>query len=322
MSINPGKLTMSQRLARDYWRAFKADGGVFVSASFPVGSGTHQNGVAAELPICSGIQLAAIREAPELKLNLLRNRRSWASDDDDDDDRDRDESIRDDDDKDDDADDEDQVVIRGTPIPYNQVVIQDETPTIFKPGAFQKHLATKPDIAVVAHFDLAAILGRTKSGTAVFSEDALGLQFSCLPPNTTWGNDLLTSIYRKDTLGASAAVVPTKQRWEMIAGDRVRIVEAARLVVASVVAFADSDSIRVSQQSDLDDDDDLAAAAHPPFNASDRSLLHDMGIESAALEAPGLPHGLIVRATGRSRRAALRLESERRRSLNAEGLRD
>jgi HK97 family phage prohead protease len=330
-SFAPGRPTMAERLARQFWKNVRSDGGFIVSsAALPAAAGTRQkDGASAELPIFSGIQLAAIREVPQLKLALLRNRQSWAERDDDNQDDDDD----DDPDKDSDDDDDDEVVIRGTPIPFDQILIQDGIPTLVQRGAFQKHLATKPDIRIVAHFNLGEILGRTKSGTATVNEDGRGLQFACLPPATSLANDLLISIQRKDVLGAAAAIVPTQQRWEMLAGDRVRIVEQARLIVASVVSFAEVDSIRITKQqshksNDLDwpdndddqddDDDEQAAATHPPFDDDDRSLLRDMGIEASS--TPSRP-GLIVRATARSHRAALALEDARRRSLNAEGLR-
>lgn len=47
------------------------------------------------------------------------------------------------------------------------------------------------------------LLGRTKSGTLVLSEDDTGLRFELTPPNTQLGNDVLELVERGDISGMS-----------------------------------------------------------------------------------------------------------------------
>ncbi|STT63898.1 phage prohead protease, HK97 family [Klebsiella pneumoniae] len=57
------------------------------------------------------------------------------------------------------------------------------------------------------------LLGRTKSGTLVLSEDDTGLRFELTPPNTQLGNDVLALVERGDLSGMSFGFRALKESW-------------------------------------------------------------------------------------------------------------
>jgi HK97 family phage prohead protease len=80
------------------------------------------------------------------------------------------------------------------------------------------------------------ILGRKSSGTVKIYEDERGLAVECEIPETTYGNDLLVSIRRKDIKFMSFAFLPTTEEWDMSVTPHKRTVKAARLFdVAAVI---------------------------------------------------------------------------------------
>src|ERR1035438_3423913 len=65
---------------------------------------------------------------------------------------------------------------------------------VVKPGAFARCLAEGADIRCLWQHDLGQILGRTKSKTVTYREDAKGLWFRCTMPDTQLGRDLYALI--------------------------------------------------------------------------------------------------------------------------------
>jgi len=70
------------------------------------------------------------------------------------------------------------------------------------PGAFTESLA-QDDIRVAFNHSANAILGRTSAKTATVEEDAKGLKYTAIPPDTMAGRDTVTSIKRGDVTGSS-----------------------------------------------------------------------------------------------------------------------
>lgn len=60
------------------------------------------------------------------------------------------------------------------------------------------------------------LLGRTKSGTLVLSEDDTGLRFELTPPNTQLGNDVLELVERGDISGMSFGFRALKESWILL----------------------------------------------------------------------------------------------------------
>ncbi len=82
-------------------------------------------------------------------------------------------------------------------------VIWDEFREQFAPGAFKDSPASGSDVRALYEHNYTQLLGRTKSGTLVLSEDDTGLRFELTPPNTQLGNDVLELVERGDISGMS-----------------------------------------------------------------------------------------------------------------------
>lgn len=87
---------------------------------------------------------------------------------------------------------------------------------IIEPQAFDDVLNAGLDAVVSVDHDFTRILGKTKSGTAVFSTDEKGLRYDVLVPNTTLGNDTCEMVERGDFNESSFifTVDANGQRWE------------------------------------------------------------------------------------------------------------
>lgn len=93
---------------------------------------------------------------------------------------------------------------------------------IVKPGAFTRTLKSERDpLALVQHMPQ-LVLGRRSAGTLKLAEDARGLAFEIVVPDTTAARDLLVSVERGDVKGASFAFSTPAggDRWE-VRGDTV-----------------------------------------------------------------------------------------------------
>jgi len=73
------------------------------------------------------------------------------------------------------------------------------------PGAFDRILATKPDVVALFNHNPDQVLGRTTSGTLRLNADKVGLAFELDLPNTTIGRDVYESVKRGDLNGCSFA---------------------------------------------------------------------------------------------------------------------
>lgn len=73
-------------------------------------------------------------------------------------------------------------------------IIWDEFREQFTPGAFADYLAAGNDVRCLYEHDYTQLLGRTKSGSLVLTEDNTGLRFELTPPNTQLGKDVLTLV--------------------------------------------------------------------------------------------------------------------------------
>jgi len=72
-------------------------------------------------------------------------------------------------------------------------------------GAFDRVLATKPDVVALFNHNPDQVLGRTTSGTLRLNADKVGLAFELDLPNTTIGRDVYESVKRNDLNGCSFA---------------------------------------------------------------------------------------------------------------------
>ncbi len=105
------------------------------------------------------------------------------------------------------------------------------------PGAFADTIQ-KDDIRALWNHDKNYVLGRTKSGTLRLEEDERGLKIEIDPPDTTWANDLMASIDRKDVNQMSFGFHAIRDTWDD--QDKkmpVRTLEEVKLIDISPVTF-------------------------------------------------------------------------------------
>ena len=105
-------------------------------------------------------------------------------------------------------------------------------------GAFAQSLKDNPDVIIAYQHDLSQPLGRVSSGTARVWEDAQGLQYSCVLPDTTYAQNLISLIERGDISQNSFgfSVAQGGDEWSVQAdGSTLRTVNQATLWECSVV---------------------------------------------------------------------------------------
>lgn len=109
---------------------------------------------------------------------------------------------------------------------------------IIRSGAFASTIA-QHDIAALFNHDENLLLGRTKSGTLVLTEDRHGLKMDITPPATSLGRDLVEMVKRGDISGASFGFQPIRQKWQRSTDDEPALRELleVRLFDVSPVVF-------------------------------------------------------------------------------------
>jgi hypothetical protein len=83
---------------------------------------------------------------------------------------------------------------------------------VIRKGAFKKTLR-EGDIRALWNHDPNFVLGRKSARTLRLEEDAKGLLSRISPPDTTWANDLMTSIDRGDVSQMSFGFRAVKDHW-------------------------------------------------------------------------------------------------------------
>lgn len=116
---------------------------------------------------------------------------------------------------------------------------------VIRPGAFAKSLATGSSIRALYHHDAHALLGTTRGGTLQLREDAHGLAFELVLPDTTHGRDLAVLVDRGDVAGCSFGfkVPDGGDRWEQRGTVIVRElleVELHEVTLTADPAYADT----------------------------------------------------------------------------------
>lgn len=104
------------------------------------------------------------------------------------------------------------------------------------PGAFSNVL--NDDVRALINHDANLVLGRTRSGTLVLTEDEVGLRIKITLPNTQYARDLVEAMQRGDVDQMSFGFAVETDRWYEQDGQMKReIVKVARLYDVSVVTF-------------------------------------------------------------------------------------
>jgi HK97 family phage prohead protease len=110
---------------------------------------------------------------------------------------------------------------------------------IIRPGAFDRCLASGPDVRALVDHDSSKILGRTKSGTCKLVSDARGLKYTITLPDTQTARDLKASMARGDIDGSSFAfaVVKNGDMWRKEGTETIRELHDADIFDVSVVTY-------------------------------------------------------------------------------------
>lgn len=117
------------------------------------------------------------------------------------------------------------------------------------PGAFSRSLREQPDVyCLYAHS--AQVLGRTKAGTLTLSQDARGLRFEAVLPDTSAARDVAASIERGDVDGCSFGFFTRADAWEETTdGALLRTLEDVDLLEISITPMPAYPATTVSLRS-------------------------------------------------------------------------
>jgi HK97 family phage prohead protease len=105
--------------------------------------------------------------------------------------------------------------------------------------AFDKHLATKPDVRCLFNHSEDNVLGRTTNGSLVLRTDNVGLWYDCDPAPTQLADDVLALIGRGDITQSSYGFICIRDQWSVdnTTGKPLRTVLEAELFDVSPVTF-------------------------------------------------------------------------------------
>ena len=106
------------------------------------------------------------------------------------------------------------------------------------PGAFANSIQAD-DVRALINHDPNRLLGRTKAGTLMLSEDAYGLRYEIISPDTTYARDLEVSLKRQDISQSSFgfSIVKHRESRDEKTGDMTVILQEVRLFDVSPVTF-------------------------------------------------------------------------------------
>ena len=107
-----------------------------------------------------------------------------------------------------------------------------------RPGAFRASLKARNDIKMLWNHDSGAVLGSTRAGTLVLTEDDRGLRVSATLPNTSYGRDASELVRRGDVTAFSFGFSMPARGGDEWSGDGTeRVLKSVRLHEVSLVAF-------------------------------------------------------------------------------------
>lgn len=121
----------------------------------------------------------------------------------------------------------------------NKTSIGDWFDEVISPGAFSRSLSENGDIRALFNHNWDNVLGRTKAGTLVLSEDERGLRFDIELPNTQLGRDLAESMQRGDINQCSFGfdTYEGKEVWDYSVEPALRTLEEINLYEISIVSL-------------------------------------------------------------------------------------
>lgn len=106
-----------------------------------------------------------------------------------------------------------------------------------KPGAFDRCLATNPDVVCSVDHDLHKIVGRKASGTLKIEPREDGIWIEVSDPRTSYSDDLVKLVKRGDVRGMSFMFDVRRDKWHQQDGINSRDVLDADIYEVSFVVF-------------------------------------------------------------------------------------
>lgn len=109
-------------------------------------------------------------------------------------------------------------------------------------GAFAEAIQND-DVRALFNHDMNYVLARNKAGTLQLEEDAHGLHFDLVAPDTSWARDLYESVKRGDISQCSFAFAVQNEEWDE--EHKIRKIKKCRLFDVSIVtypAYEDTDA--------------------------------------------------------------------------------
>jgi hypothetical protein len=107
----------------------------------------------------------------------------------------------------------------------------------FSPGAFRESLGTRDIVALIDH-QSSRIIGRQTAKTLRIVDTPEALKASIDIPNTSYGNDCVVSVRRRDQAGMSFVFDEIEDTWEFKKdGTILRTVQKAELYEVTITGF-------------------------------------------------------------------------------------
>ncbi|MFS0594224.1 HK97 family phage prohead protease [Cytobacillus horneckiae] len=134
--------------------------------------------------------------------------------------------------------------------------IGDYFEEVINPGAFSRTLSENGDVRALFNHNWDKVLGRTKSGTLILSEDDRGLKFEIELPNNSLGRDLAESMARGDINQCSFGFFATDEEWNYNiepASRNIKEVELFEISIVSIPAYDDTE-VALVRSKEIDKD--------------------------------------------------------------------
>jgi HK97 family phage prohead protease len=108
---------------------------------------------------------------------------------------------------------------------------------IVRPGAFKRTLAAGADVRALVNHDPSLIIGRTKAGSLVLTDDDRGLRVEITPPDTQTGRDIVENVRNGNIDGMSFGFITRKDAWDVGVTPALRELLDVELLDVSPVTY-------------------------------------------------------------------------------------
>jgi len=148
---------------------------------------------------------------------------------------------------------------------------------LFEQGTFGESLK-RDDIRSLRDHNGSYILGRSKAGTLTLEEDKKGVRFEVLLPDTSYANDLVVSVERRDITGCSIMFKSEVEQW-LVDSKEVEFIDA-------LMAMWDEKKHKVQRRvshGQLFDIGPVTFPAYPQTDVKTRGMEAVLGLDYRAL---------------------------------------